>query len=54
MTRIREEVHQRLETPTEIEMQEHVYQKPARYVHELKWHLTDIWSVTSRASLINR
>jgi len=36
MTRIREEVHQRLETPTEIEMQEHVYQKPARYVHELK------------------
>jgi len=47
-------VHQRLDTPTENEMQEHVYQKPARYVHELKWHLTEIWSTISRASLINR
>jgi len=24
------------------------------YVHELKWHLIEIWSATSRASLINR
>jgi len=50
-------VHQRLETPTITtitEMQEHVYQKPARYVHEVKWHLIEIWSATSRASLINR
>jgi len=29
-------VHQLLETPTETETQEHVYQKPARYVHKLK------------------
>jgi len=35
-------------------MQEHVYQKPARYVYELKWHLIEIWSATSRDSLINR
>jgi len=47
-------VHQHLETPTETEMQEQVYQKPARYVYELKWHLIEIWSATSRASLINR
>jgi len=46
-------VHQCLETPTETETQEHVYQKPARN-HELKWHLIEIWSATSRASLINR
>jgi len=46
-------VHQ-LETLTETDTQEHVYQKPARYVHELKWHLIEIWSATSRASLINR
>jgi len=32
-------VHQRLLTLTETKTQEHVYQKPARYVHELKWHL---------------
>jgi len=48
------QVHPRLETPTETETQEHVYQKPARYVRELKWHLIEIWSATSRASLINR
>jgi len=47
-------VHQRLETPTETETQEHVYQKPVRYVHELKWNLIEIWSATSRASLISR
>jgi len=47
-------VHQRLETPTETDTQEHVYRKPARYVHELKWHLIEIWSATSRVSLINR
>ena len=28
---------------TETETQEHVYQKPARYVYELKWHLVEIW-----------
>jgi len=32
-------VHQGLETPTETKTQEYVYQKPAKYVHELKWHL---------------
>jgi len=45
-------VHQRLETPTETKMQEHVYQKPARYDHDLKQHLIEIWSATSRATLI--
>jgi len=47
-------MHQCLDTPTDTETQEHVCQKPARYVHELKWHLIEIWSATSRASLINR
>jgi len=42
------------ETPTVTETQENVYQKPARYVHELKWHLIEIWPATSTASLINR
>jgi len=37
-------VHQTMETPTEIEMQEHVYQKPARCVHKLKRHLVEIWT----------
>jgi len=45
-------VHQRLETPTETDTQEDVYQKPARNVNELKQHVTDRWSATSRASLI--
>ena len=35
-------VHQHQETPTETEMQEHVYQKPARYVHKLNWQLIEI------------
>ena len=47
-------VHQRLETPTETDTQEHVYQKPVRDVNELKQHLTETWSATSRASLIKR
>jgi len=47
-------VHQCLETPTETKTQEHVYQKPARCVHVLKQHLIEIWSSTSRGSLINR
>jgi len=34
-------VHQSLETPTETEPQEHVYQKPARYVYELKHYLIE-------------
>jgi len=29
-------VHQYLETPTETDTQEHVYQKPVRDVNELK------------------
>jgi len=44
-------VHQRLETPTETETQEHVYQKPARYVHELKWQLIEISSATIDQSI---
>jgi len=47
-------VHQRLETPTETDTQEDVYQKPVRNVNELKQHVIDMvtWSATSRASLI--
>jgi len=47
-------VHQRLETPTETDMQEHVHQKPVSDVNELKQHLIETWSATSRASLIKR
>jgi len=47
-------VHQRLETPAETDVQEHVYQKPVRDVNELKQHVSDTWSATSRASLIKR
>jgi len=47
-------VHQRLETPTETDTQEHVYQKPVRDVSELKQHLIEMWSATSRAMLIKR
>jgi len=47
-------VHQSLETPTETDTLEHVYQKPARDVNELKQHLIETWSETSRASLTKR
>jgi len=47
-------VHQSLEAPTETETQEHVYQKPVRDVNELKQHVIDTWSATSRALLIKR
>jgi len=47
-------VHLRLETPAETDTQEHVYQKPVRDVNELKQHLIETWSATSRATLINR
>jgi len=43
-----------ISAPEDTDTQEHVYQKPARYVHELKWHPIEIWSATSRTSLINR
>jgi len=46
--------HQSLETPTETDTQDHVYQKPVRDVDELKQHLLETWSATSRASLIKR
>jgi len=46
--------HQRLETSTKTDTQEHVYQKPVRDVNELKQHLIETWSATSRASLIKR
>jgi len=46
-------VHQSLETPTETDTQEHVYQKPVRDV-ELKQYLIERWSATSRASLIEQ
>jgi len=41
-------VHQRLETPTETDTHEHVYQKPVREVNALKQHLIETWSATSR------
>jgi len=47
-------VHQRLETPTETDMQERVYQKPVSDVNELKQHLIETVSATSRVSLIKR
>jgi len=47
-------VRQRLETPTETDTQEHVYQKRVRDVNELKQHLIETWSATSRTSLIKR
>ena len=47
-------VRQSLETPTETDAQEHVYQKPVRDVNELKQRVIDTWSATSRASLIKR
>jgi len=40
-------VHQSLETPTETDTQEHVYQKPVSDVNELKQHLIDTWSAIS-------
>jgi len=36
-------VHQCLETPTETDKQEHVYQKPVMDVSELKQHLIGTW-----------
>jgi len=40
---------------TETDTQEHVYlQKPVRDVNELKQHVIDMWSATSRASQIKR
>jgi len=47
-------VHQSLETLTETDTQEHIYQKPVRDVNKLNQHLTERWSATSRASLIKR
>jgi len=45
-------LQQCLETPTETDMQEHVYQKPVRVINEQD--LIETWSATSRASLIKR
>jgi len=47
-------VHQSLEKPTETDTQEHLYQKPVRDVNELKQHVTETWTATSRASLVKR
>jgi len=47
-------VQQRLETPTETDTQEHVYQKPARDVNELMQQQIETWSATSKAALIKR
>jgi len=45
-------LHQRLETPTETDTQEHVYQKPVRDVNELKQHVTDM--VNNEQSFIDQ
>jgi len=47
-------VHQSLETPTETDTQEHVYQKSVRDVSELYEAASETWSATSKASLIKR
>jgi len=39
-----------VQTLTETDTQERVYQKPVMDVNELKQHLIEIWSATSRAS----
>jgi len=43
-----------METPTETDTQEHVYQKPVTDVNELKQHLIETWLATSKASLIKQ
>jgi len=45
-------VHQRLETHT-ADTQDHVHQKPAKYVHELKQHLIETWSASLIKQLIH-
>jgi len=43
-------VHRSLETPTETDTQEHVYQKPVRGVNKLKQHvidMIDMWLMVS-------
>ena len=47
-------VHQCLETPTDTDTVERVYQKPVRDINELKQHLIETWSATNRATLIKR
>ena len=47
-------VHQRLETPTETDIQEHVYQKPWQWATSVSWRLIETWSAASTASLIKR
>jgi len=46
--------YQRLETPTETNTQEHVYQKRVRDVNELKHHVIDTWSAISQQSFIDQ
>jgi len=45
---------QNQKTLTETDTQEHVYQNQLSDVNELKQHLIEMWSATSRASLIKR
>ena len=45
-------VHQSLETQTETDTQQHVYQKPVSDVNDAEADLIETWSATSRASLI--
>jgi len=47
-------VHQSLKTLTESDTQEHVYQKPVTDVNEMKQHVIETWSATSRALLLKR
>jgi len=43
-----------LETPTETDTQEHVYQKPVRAVNELKQHVIDTWLATMQQSFTDQ
>jgi len=45
-------LQQNLDILTETELQEHDYHKPVRDVYELKQHLIETWSATSRATSI--
>jgi len=48
-------VCQSLETPTETDTQEHVYQKPVRDVNELKQHVIETrWALSNQQSFVDQ
>jgi len=47
-------VHESMDTATETDTQVHFYQKAVTDINELKQHLIETWSATSKATLIKR